>query len=510
MKRALLVFGFLLTAHCSLPPVIAQDTLSRVGATVKINADGSISVTPKSGKTLRLVPQASLPVGTCIDGSFFALTNVSLNYCTNGVWGLVGGSQDLSGYVPTSRTVNGHALSANVTVTKGDVLLGSADDTSDAGKPVSTAQQTALDLKANLSGANVTNMTGDNLSQFPFHLFTTLPGGGNVGDTGVKLSTVGTKSVPHFYGLGPSPDNLINELLTPHAETVVISGVAGTGGVVANTLVKLDTDGTIVPVTGTEAIFGVAKTTAAAGDPVQVTLFGPASCVAEGAITAGHYLQAGSTTKTKCLDTGQTSIGSIATTVRLAGKASTSVSDGATTALTVFGPFRSGENAVMYRVLLTDATGADSNAAQPWFPTAGAVTVQGATAYYFQGAISMSRTAGTVSHTTLNGFGGSATITAISYFVQSKEGDAATQTDSDLVAIQTATATGVKLASTSATENIVYQVWGTVWVDAGGTFIPQFTFDPNAPGGAPTIEAGTYFKLYPIGDNTVTAVGPWQ
>lgn len=71
--------------------------------------------------------------------------------------------------VPTTRTVNGHALSGDVTVTKGDVSLGNADNTSDANKPVSTAQQTALDLKANLaspaftgSPAAPTQSAGDN------------------------------------------------------------------------------------------------------------------------------------------------------------------------------------------------------------------------------------------------------------------------------------------------------------------------------------------------------------
>jgi hypothetical protein len=54
---------------------------------------------------------------------------------------------DLAGKVATTRTVNGHALSADVTVTKSDVGLGNADNTSDANKPVSTAQQTALDGK---------------------------------------------------------------------------------------------------------------------------------------------------------------------------------------------------------------------------------------------------------------------------------------------------------------------------------------------------------------------------
>lgn len=50
--------------------------------------------------------------------------------------------------VPKTRKVNDHALSGDITITKGDVGLGNVDNTSDAGKPISTATQTALDLKA--------------------------------------------------------------------------------------------------------------------------------------------------------------------------------------------------------------------------------------------------------------------------------------------------------------------------------------------------------------------------
>lgn len=57
----------------------------------------------------------------------------------------------LAGKVGTEITVNGHALSGNVTVTKGDIGLGNVDNTSDANKPVSTAQQAALDAKADKS-----------------------------------------------------------------------------------------------------------------------------------------------------------------------------------------------------------------------------------------------------------------------------------------------------------------------------------------------------------------------
>lgn len=47
-----------------------------------------------------------------------------------------------------TTTVNGHALSSNVTVTKSDLSLGSVDNTSDLSKPVSTATQAALDTKS--------------------------------------------------------------------------------------------------------------------------------------------------------------------------------------------------------------------------------------------------------------------------------------------------------------------------------------------------------------------------
>lgn len=163
----------------------------------------------------------------------------------------------------------------------------------------------------------------------------------------------------------------------------------------------------------------------------------------------------------------------------------------------------------LFRVLLSDATGSDTASAQPWFPSNGAVAVQGSTCYRFQGAFSSRRTAGSTSHTTGISFGGTATITAIGYHVEVKEGDAATISDSDLIAIQTASDTNIKAASTSTTENIVLMVWGHVWINAGGTLIPQFKYSA-APGGAPTIEVGTYFRLAPIGDNAITSMGTWS
>lgn len=67
----------------------------------------------------------------------------------------------ISGLVPNTRKVAGKALTGDVTLAKGDVGLGSVDNTSDAAKPVSTATQTALDGKAATSHTHtVANVTG--------------------------------------------------------------------------------------------------------------------------------------------------------------------------------------------------------------------------------------------------------------------------------------------------------------------------------------------------------------
>lgn len=65
----------------------------------------------------------------------------------------------LAGKVPTARTVAGKPLSSDVTLVKGDVGLSLVDNTADSAKPVSGAQQTALSLKAD-SSAMTTALAG--------------------------------------------------------------------------------------------------------------------------------------------------------------------------------------------------------------------------------------------------------------------------------------------------------------------------------------------------------------
>lgn len=65
----------------------------------------------------------------------------------SGAYADLSGTPDLSGYVVTSTTVNGHNLASNVSVSASDVGLGNVNNTSDVNKPVSTATATALSGK---------------------------------------------------------------------------------------------------------------------------------------------------------------------------------------------------------------------------------------------------------------------------------------------------------------------------------------------------------------------------
>ncbi|MEE9983653.1 hypothetical protein [Agrobacterium pusense] len=65
-------------------------------------------------------------------------------------------SDGLAGKVPNTRKVNGKELSGDIAIEKGDVGLGNANNTADKDKPVSDAQQQAIDAVL-LAAANSTS-----------------------------------------------------------------------------------------------------------------------------------------------------------------------------------------------------------------------------------------------------------------------------------------------------------------------------------------------------------------
>jgi hypothetical protein len=158
----------------------------------------------------------------------------------------------------------------------------------------------------------------------------------------------------------------------------------------------------------------------------------------------------------------------------------------------------------------------DTNTAYQVFSTgSGLVTVQAATTYFFEAIYQLSNT-GTTSHTwgTLFTLAGGASVTGIRYTVMGVSGvtSAVTISTTGILNIDVATVVPVTAASTSATEFVHLVLKGYVAVNAGGTMCPsmQASARPGASGTPGVIVlAGSYFRMWPVGTNSVASVGSW-
>jgi hypothetical protein len=161
--------------------------------------------------------------------------------------------------------------------------------------------------------------------------------------------------------------------------------------------------------------------------------------------------------------------------------------------------------------LNADLAGANATGAQSLFGVG--VTLSASTVYEFEIVFAFSKTAGATSHTIALGFGGTATINNIGYYESLSDNNtslATLATTADgVVFIQTASATVVTQSFGSAIKYCISIVKGTVSINAGGTFIPQYTLSA-APGGAYSTLAGSFIKIYPVGASGANVnVGTW-
>lgn len=161
------------------------------------------------------------------------------------------------------------------------------------------------------------------------------------------------------------------------------------------------------------------------------------------------------------------------------------------------------------RVLDANANAADIDTAQPWFPSNGSYYVVEAGTFLFDGLLHIGRSTGTTSHTTSVLFGGTATVASIRYEATGNTGDTAGLSTMNAILGNAATAFVFKAASTSSTEVIRLTIHGIVKFSAAGTFIPQFKYSA-APGGTPSVQANSYFRMARIGSATVTNQGTWS
>jgi hypothetical protein len=160
--------------------------------------------------------------------------------------------------------------------------------------------------------------------------------------------------------------------------------------------------------------------------------------------------------------------------------------------------------------LNSDLAGANVNTAQNVFGVG--VTLSASTVYAFEYVVVFSKSAGTTSHTFGLGFGGTATLNNIAYQpIWTRSATSLTDLTVNALTwyITTASNTAFGAATTTAVQNYTFNIKGTVSVNAGGTFIPQYTLSA-APGGAYTTAAGSYMLIYPIGASGANiSVGTW-
>jgi len=255
-----------------------------------------------------------------------------------------------------------------------------------------------------------------------------------------------------------------------------------------------------------------------------------------GAVAVGQNLSvAGATTLTGALSvTGATTLtGSLASTLNLvAGTTTVAPLDFAsgtnlTTAIAgameydgkvFYGTPQSTQRGVIpgmqFFRLNADLAGANSTAAQNTFGVS--VTLSASTVYAFEQHAVLNKAAGATSHVMSVGFGGTATINSILYTAAAPFAGAAlpvsfTSLSNNVYGSISNTLSAVNILGTisSAAATASITIRGTVSINAGGTFTPQYSLSV-APGGAYSTVAGSYFLIYPIGASGAnTSVGTW-
>ena len=183
--------------------------------------------------------------------------------------------------------------------------------------------------------------------------------------------------------------------------------------------------------------------------------------------------------------------------------------DGKVPYFTPLGTQRGVVPGMQYYILNSGLAGSNATGAQSMFGVG--VTLSASTIYRFEALWMPYKTAGTTSHTVSIGYGGTATTNWIAWDVLWNATTSYNVVDSGAYftgSTQT-TAFAITPARTNANEYDIFHFKGTVSINAGGTFIPQYSLSA-APGGAYTGSAGSYFLIYPVGASGANvSVGTW-
>jgi hypothetical protein len=159
-------------------------------------------------------------------------------------------------------------------------------------------------------------------------------------------------------------------------------------------------------------------------------------------------------------------------------------------------------------ISLTSAyTLTSQTAAQKLFnsTTNGALTVKAGTSYFFECFYTLSSMSGT-SGSFGFAIGGTATLTSIGWRSEGAKQTSLT-TATTMQQTYNTTAANTTLVSAATTTGGIMRIRGIIRINAAGTIIPQVSLGVAA---AAIVGTNSYFRITPIGTNTITNIGNWN
>lgn len=234
--------------------------------------------------------------------------------------------------------------------------------------------------------------------------------------------------------------------------------------------------------------------------------------ISSGDATGNLQLQSNGTTGLSVVTNGKVVIANTALSTASAG---TLEYDGGELYFTPLGTQRGLIPGMQYYVLNSSLVGANATGNQSIFNVG--VTLSSSTIYNFEIYFVLIKTAGTSSHSLNFGFGGTATTNWINYnLIASFNGGTFGTfnnygTNSAYGGIVNNTTAMTAMTTATPVQNVILTptVKGTVSINAGGTFVPQYSLSA-APGGAYSAQAGSYVLIYPVGASGANvSVGTW-
>jgi hypothetical protein len=134
------------------------------------------------------------------------------------------------------------------------------------------------------------------------------------------------------------------------------------------------------------------------------------------------------------------------------------------------------------------------------------LTLVASTTYFFD-CLYFINTGGT-SHTTATGFVASSAFTSINYLAELWSTTAGTISTTAPSVLDVGVSTATVLNATSTATRTTIRCNGIIRTNGATTVTPQITFSAG-PTGTCEVAVNSYFRIWPVGSNTVAAVGSW-